>query len=141
MASGARVDHEYEFEKGPGKWRRLERNRWATLIRTYPAALLAVLAPALALTEVALVPISIAGGWFGQKTASWVDLARTTPRLWRERRQIQATRAIPARRFARALTADLDSPYQGQVARSGALRAALRAYWFVALALLGGARG
>ncbi len=137
----ARVDHEYEFEKGAGKWRRLERNRWATLIRTYPAALLAVLAPALALTELALAPISIAGGWFGQKAASWADLARTAPRLWRERRQIQATRTIPARQFARALTPDLDSPYLGSAARSGVLRAALRAYWLVALALLGGARG
>lgn len=137
---GARVDHDYEFDKGPGKWRRLERNRWATLIRTYPAALLAVLAPALALTELALAPISIAGGWFGQKTASWADLARTAPQLWRERRQVQATRAIPARRFARALTPDLDSPYLGPAARSGILRAALRAYWFVALVLLGGAR-
>ncbi len=52
----ARVDHDYEFAKGPAKWRRLERNRWATLIRTYPAALLALLAPALVATELALVP-------------------------------------------------------------------------------------
>jgi GT2 family glycosyltransferase len=138
VALDARVDHEYEFEKGAGKWRRLERNRWATLIRTYPAALLAVLAPALAATELAMAPISIAGGWFGQKTASWVDLARSAPTLWRERREIQAMRAIGAREFSRALTPDLNSPYLGPVARSGLLRWALRAYWLVALALLGG---
>ena len=41
----ARVDHDYEFEKGADKWRYLERNRWATLIRTYPAALLAAAGP------------------------------------------------------------------------------------------------
>lgn len=134
----ARVDHEYEFEKGPGKWRRLERNRLATLIRTYPAALLALLAPALAVTELALVPISIAGGWFGQKTAAWADLARSVPRLWRERREIQATKTIRAGEFARGLTPDLDSPYLGPTSRSRVLRAALRAYWFVTLALLGG---
>ena len=52
----ARVEHAYEFAKGPAKWRQLERNRWATLIRTYPAALLALLAPALVATELALVP-------------------------------------------------------------------------------------
>jgi N-acetylglucosaminyl-diphospho-decaprenol L-rhamnosyltransferase len=137
----ARVDHEYEFEKGAGKWRRLERNRWATLIRTYPGALLALLAPALAATELALVPISIAGGWFGQKTASWFDVARSLPRLWRERREIQAARAIGAREFARGLTPDLDSPHVGAPGRSRALRAALRAYWLVTLALLGGGRG
>ena len=45
VAVDARVDHEYEFDKGPAKWRYLERNRWATLIRTYPGALLALLAP------------------------------------------------------------------------------------------------
>jgi GT2 family glycosyltransferase len=135
---GARVDHDYEFAKGAGKWRRLERNRWATLIRTYPATLLAVLAPALAATELAMAPISIVGGWFGQKTASWVDLARSAPTLWRERREIQATKAISAREFARALTPDLDSPYLGTMARSGLLRWGLRAYWLVALALLGG---
>ena len=41
----ARVDHDYEFEKGPAKWRRLERNRWATLVRTYPAGLLGLVMP------------------------------------------------------------------------------------------------
>ncbi|MQA76201.1 MAG: glycosyltransferase, partial [Solirubrobacterales bacterium] len=51
----ARVDHDYEFDKGAAKWRYLERNRWATLIRTYPAALLALLAPALVATDLALL--------------------------------------------------------------------------------------
>ena len=63
----ARVDHEYEFAKGGGKWRLLERNRWATVVRTYPGALLALVAPALLATELALVAISVAGGWGRQK--------------------------------------------------------------------------
>ncbi len=87
----ARVEHDYEFDKGPAKWRRLERNRWATLIRTYPAALLALLAPALLATELALVPISMAGGWFGQKLLAWGDVLRWAPKLLRERRGIQAS--------------------------------------------------
>jgi len=134
----ARVDHDYEFAKGPAKWRRLERNRWATVIRTYPAALLALLAPALLVTELALVPISIAGGWGGQKLASWVDVARWLPRLLRERRAIQATRAIEPASFARSMTADLDSAYLGAAGRSRLLRTALRAYWSAVLALLPG---
>lgn len=132
----ARADHDYEFAKGPEKWRRLERNRWATLIRTYPAALLALLAPALLATELALVPISIAGGWGPQKLASWVDVLRWLPRLRRERREIQATRRIDVKIFARGLTPDLGSSYLGAVGRSRVLRAALRAYWSVVLALL-----
>lgn len=136
----ARVDHEYEFEKGGLKWRRLERNRWATLIRTYPAALLALIAPALLATELALVPISLAGGWFPQKAAAWVDLVRWMPRLLRQRRAIQATRSVRAGDFARALTPDLDSPYLGGAGRSWLLRGALRVYWSLTLALLGARR-
>jgi GT2 family glycosyltransferase len=133
----ARVDHDYEFAKGPAKWRHLERNRWAVLIRTYPTPLLALLAPALLATELALIPISLAGGWARQKALAWVDLARWLPRLLRERRAIQAGRAVGAGEFARHLVPDLDSPYLGRVGRSRVLRAALRAYWSVVSALLG----
>ena len=80
---GAVVDHEYEFEKGLAKWRYMERNRWATIVRTYPASLLALLAPALAATELALVGISIAGGWGRQKLRAWADVVRWLPRLLR----------------------------------------------------------
>ena len=132
----ARADHDYEFAKGPAKWRLLERNRWATLIRTYPATLLALLAPALVATEMALVPISIIGGWARPKALSWLDVARWLPRLLRERREIQATRRLGAGAFARSLTPDLGSSYLGAAGRSRLLRAALRAYWSVVLALL-----
>ena len=134
----ARVDHDYEFDKGKAKWRYLERNRWATLIRTYPGALLALLMPGLLATELALIPISIAGGWFGQKLLAWADTWRALPRLLGERRSIQRTRTISAGAFAAALTPDLDSPYLGPAAGSGVLRALLRGYWSVVRALLPG---
>jgi GT2 family glycosyltransferase len=132
----ARVDHEYEFAKGPRKWRLLERNRWATLIRAYPSSLLALLAPALLATELALVAISLTGGWGRQKALAWLDVARWLPRLFRERREIQASRRVGAGTFARALTPDLDSSYLGAAGRSRVLRAVLRAYWSLVLALL-----
>ena len=134
----ARADHDYDFAKGPEKWRHLERNRWATVIRTYPAALLALIGPALLATELALVPISLAGGWAPQKLASWLDVARWFPRLLRERRRIQSSRQVSAGAFARALTPDLDSTYLGAAARSRLSRAALRVYWSAVLALLPG---
>ena len=129
VEAGARVDHDYEFEKGPAKWRRLERNRWATLIRTYPAgAAGACSLPALLATELALVPVSVAGGWFTQKLASWIDVLRWLPRLRRERRGDPGDPAgSRAAAFARSLTADLDSPYLGAAGRSrAAARAAAR---------------
>ena len=136
----ALVDHDYEFEKGPAKWRYLERNRWATILRTYPSALLFLVMPALLATELALVPVSIAGGWFGQKARAWLDVIAWLPRLLRERRAIQRERAIGAGEFARSLTPGLDSPYLGRASRSRLLGGGLRLYWRVVLALLGGRR-
>ncbi len=133
----ARVDHTYEFAKGPDKWLYLERNRWATLIRTYPLALLALLAPALLATELALLAVSAPGGWGPQKLRSYGHVLRWLPRLLRERRAIQATRRVSATEFAAAMTADLSSPYLGRLASAPGLGAALRAYWSLVRVLLG----
>ncbi len=134
---GAVVDHDYDFDKGAAKWRYLERNRWAMLVRTYPAALLVLIAPALLLTEVALLFVSLAGGWSGQKLRAAGETLAALPRLMRERREIQARRAIGAAEFADSLTADLSSPYLGRVGAFAPLRWALRAYWSLVRALLG----
>ena len=131
------VDHDYDFDKGAAKWLYLERNRWATLIRTYPGALLAMLFPALVATELALVPVSVRGGWFGAQVRAKLEVLRWLPRLLRERRAIQAERTVAAGEFATALTADLSSPYLGAAGRSGLLRGVLAAYWRVVLRLLG----
>jgi GT2 family glycosyltransferase len=123
------VDHDYEFGAREHKWRWLERNRWAFLIRVYPASLLALLAPALILTELALIPASIAAGWGRQKFAAIGEVARWLPRLLRERRAVQATRTVSAAEFAQWLTPDLDSPFIPSIARSAPARLLLRAYW------------
>jgi GT2 family glycosyltransferase len=123
------VDHDYEFAGRALKWRWLERNRWAFLIRVYPGPLLALLAPALLATELALVAVSLAGGWGRQKLAADLDVLRWLPRLLRERRAIQSSRTVSAAEFAAFLTADLDSPFIPAPARSRPARALLRGYW------------
>jgi len=80
----------------------------------------------------------VAGGWFTQKLASWIEVLRWLPRLRRERAAIQATRRVTPAAFARSLTADLDSSYLGAAGRSRVLRALLRAYWSGVRALLPG---
>jgi GT2 family glycosyltransferase len=125
----ARVDHDYEFHKGPAKWRLLERNRWATIIRTYPGALLALLMPVLLATELALMLASLAAGWAPQKAHAYADTARALPRLLRERRQIQATRRVSAGEFAAVFTPRLSSAYLGRAGSSRALNALLSLYW------------
>jgi GT2 family glycosyltransferase len=131
------VDHDYEFGAREHKWRWLERNRWAFLIRVYPASLLALLAPALILTELALIPASIAAGWGRQKLAAIGEVIRWLPRLLHERRQIQATRGVSVAEFAAWLTPDLDSPFIPAIARSAPARLLLRSYWRAVRLLLG----
>jgi len=126
---GAVVDHDYEFGAREHKWRWLERNRWAFLIRVYPTPLLVLVAPALLATEVALIPASIAAGWGRQKLAAIGEVLRWLPRLLRERRQVQATRTVSAAEFASWLTPDLDSPFIPAIARSTTARFLLRGYW------------
>jgi GT2 family glycosyltransferase len=141
LEPAARVDHGYDFAKGPAKWRRLEANRWATMIRAYPGPLLAVVAPALLATELALLPIAAAGGWLGPKLAAARDTATGLPRLLRERRAIQAQRQVSAAELARWLTPDLDSVYLGRAATFAPLRWGLRAYWTLARRALGAPGG
>jgi hypothetical protein len=132
------VAHDYEFSASAGnKWRWLERNRLATLVRVYPGALLLLLAPALLATEAALLLASTAGGWGGQKLRADAEALAWLPRLLSERRGIQRARAVSAGEFAAALTADLDSPFIPAVARSTPARLALRTYWRLVRALLG----
>lgn len=123
------VDHDYEFGAREHKWRWLERNRLAFLVRAYPTALLLLLAPALLATELALLAVSVAGGWWRQKLAANLEALRWLPRLLRERREVQATRTVSAAEFASWLTPDLDSPFISPLARSGPARLLLRAYW------------
>jgi GT2 family glycosyltransferase len=132
----ARVIHDYDFDKGAIKWRLLERNRWATVLRTYPAPLLAVVFPALLATEAAIWAVSVRGGWARMKALATLDVIRSLPRLARERRAIQAARQVDARTFAAGLTSELGSPYFGRAGSHPLLAWALRVYWQTALALL-----
>jgi hypothetical protein len=130
------VAHDYDFGVSADKWRWLERNRLAFVVRTYPAALLVLLAPALLGTELALLLVSAAGGWGGKKLRANLEFLRWLPRLLRERRAIQRRRAVSAGEFASWLTPDLDSELISPLVRSRPARMLLRGYWrFVRLLL------
>ena len=131
------VAHDYEFGARDQKWRWLERNRLAFLIRVYPAPLLIALAPALLATELALLVASSSAGWGGQKLTANLEALRWLPRLLRERRQIQRARAVSSAEFASWLTPDLDSPFISPLARSLPARLLLWSYWRLVRTLLG----
>lgn len=135
VVPAARVAHRYDFRKGGYKWRMLERNRWATILRCYPSALLGVLIPALAVVELAVWVAAIRGRWGRMKLLATADVMRALPRLIGERRAIQRRRVISAAAFAETMTSHLDSPYlDSEARRLGELASA--AYWWSALRLL-----
>jgi GT2 family glycosyltransferase len=130
------VAHDYEFAASEDKWRWLERNRLSFLVRTYPGSLLALLAPALIATELALLLVSATGGWGSQKRQANREFIRRLPRLLHERRQLQNQRTISPRDFATHLTPDLDSDLISPLARSKPARLLLRTYWRAIQSLL-----
>ncbi len=132
----ALVAHDYEFGANEQKWFWLERNRLAFLVRTYPAPLLALLAPALLATEIALLLVSATGGWGREKLRANLAFLCWLPRLLRERREVQRQRAISAREFAAMLTPDLDSDLISPLARSRPAQLVLRGYWRLVRLLL-----
>jgi GT2 family glycosyltransferase len=125
----ARVDHEYEFSRRGVKWRMLERNRWATVLRNYPTGLLLAVLPAMLATELGLLAAAAAGGWGRQKLQAMGDVVRALPLVLRERRAIQARRRISSAEFARWLVPELSSSYLPAAARTPLLGAGLRLYW------------
>lgn len=136
VAPDAQVIHDYDFDKGARKWRLLERNRWATVLRTYPAPLLALVLPGLLATEVAIWAISFRGGWAPMKALATLDVVRALPQLVRERRHVQAASRVDASTFAAAMTYELSSPYFGRTGSQPLLARVLRVYWRAVLALL-----
>jgi N-acetylglucosaminyl-diphospho-decaprenol L-rhamnosyltransferase len=130
------VAHDYEFGANEEKWFWLERNRLAFIVRTYPAPLLALLAPALLATELALLLVAAGGGWGREKLRANLAFLRWLPRLLRERRAVQRQRTVSAAEFASWLTPDLDSDLISPLARFWPARILLRAYWRLVRALL-----
>jgi N-acetylglucosaminyl-diphospho-decaprenol L-rhamnosyltransferase len=130
------VEHDYEFSANAEKWFWLERNRLAFLVRTYPAALLALLAPALLATELTLLLVAASGGWGRQKLRANLQFLRWLPRLLSERRKLQSERTVSAAEFASWLTPDLDSPLIPPLVRMLPVRLVLRGYWRIVRLIL-----
>ena len=136
IAPAARVEHDYEFAKGARKWFLLERNRWWTVVSDYPARLLLLVAPALLVSELALLAVAARGGWLRSKLRAQAAVVRELPRMLERRRRVQAGRTVSERDFAEWLSAELDNPNLGGLAGVRAVAGLQRAYWTVVLRLL-----
>jgi N-acetylglucosaminyl-diphospho-decaprenol L-rhamnosyltransferase len=137
IVPAARVRHDYAFAKGERKWFLLERNRWWTVLSDYPTRLLLLVMPALLATDVILLGVAARGGWLGAKLRAQAAVLRQMPQILERRRMVQARAAVDAASLAARLSADLDNPYLGGLARVPPVVVAQRAYWRLVLALLG----
>jgi GT2 family glycosyltransferase len=124
--------HDYDFAKGADKWRRLERNRWWTVLRTYPTPLLLGVLPGLLSLELLLLGVAARDGWLPAKLRAMAAVGTSLPRVLRERRDIQRQRTISAVAFAAALRDVVGSPYIRAGAQTPPARSLLRAYGVLA---------
>jgi N-acetylglucosaminyl-diphospho-decaprenol L-rhamnosyltransferase len=129
----ARVIHDYQFDKGARKWYLLERNRWRTVLATYPLGLLVLVTPALLVAELGLLVVAARGGWLGAKLRAQAATAAGLPRALARRRVVQRTRRIGAAEFAAQLTGSFESP---NLAVPRILATASRLYWRLTRLLL-----
>lgn len=136
IVPAARVRHDHCIDKGAMKWRLMERNRHLVVLRTYPLALLVLLGPALLVCEIAIFGAAVRGGWWRQKLLGHAQALAAIPRTLAERRRVQRTRRISAAAFARALTAQIDSPHLPTGAVPRGLASLMGAYLGLVVALL-----
>ncbi|MEA2431947.1 MAG: hypothetical protein QOI19_2420 [Thermoleophilaceae bacterium] len=122
FAPQATVSHEYEFDKGPSKWRHLEHNRLWMVLSNYSPRTLALLGPMLLAAEAGIALQARRDGWWPQKVQAWRDLVGGRGGLARWRRRVQAQRSvgdapIVARMQGEMHTPLVDSPMLGRVNR------------------------
>jgi GT2 family glycosyltransferase len=120
------VVHDYEFEKGAHKWFYLERNRAWSLLSNLQLRTIALLAPLLLATELAVTARAISEGWLAEKARAWVSLLGKVPQLMCWRRSVQAGRNVSDYRvldlFSAGIETDLIATRLPGWANSGAGR-------------------
>jgi N-acetylglucosaminyl-diphospho-decaprenol L-rhamnosyltransferase len=136
LQPAARATHDYAFTKGDYKWFHLERNRWWTVVGTYPSRLLWLLLPALLVFELLLLPVAWRAGWGRPKLRAQAAVLRDLPAMLRHRRAVQASRTVDGRAFAGGLTSSLDSEFLGAANAVPGVAAAQGLFWRVVRAAL-----
>jgi GT2 family glycosyltransferase len=106
----ARVEHDYDFEKGADKWFFLERNRAWTLLCNYDARTLAMLAPVLIAAEAAVFARAASEGWWRQKLRAWGAVIGAVPAIARRRREVQSSRRVGDDEILRRMTGRFSTP-------------------------------
>jgi GT2 family glycosyltransferase len=129
---GADVLHEYEFGRHAAKIALLERNRLIFVLTAYSLRLLLLLAPVMALGELAMLALAARRRWLRGKLGGWWWLLRHAHWLVRHRAETQRLRSVQDRELARFLTPTLDPKMASLPRGIDLLNRLLRPYWSLA---------
>ncbi|UQX88686.1 glycosyltransferase family 2 protein [Jatrophihabitans telluris] len=129
--------HHYEFSRNPAKMYLLQRNRWLTVLTTFPTKVLWAALPMMVLFEFALAGLSLAQGWFRGWLRAWLSLFGQLGRIRSRRRECQAQAVVPDAMFAGLLTTAIDPAMIPLPAGTSLVNRIFAAYWRVALRLTG----
>jgi len=132
IVPGARITHDYEFDKSRQKWFFLERNRYVFILRTWPLSLLIVLAPLHVVTELGLWLVSVFQGRLLIRIRALASFLRMLPRLLRQRRAISRQRVASAQECLCMLEPRIDTPLLSRLVRGRAISALFGGYYKVA---------
>jgi len=115
----AMVTHHYSFGTGTTKWFYLERHRLLSLLSMWRGSSLAVLAPLLIGTELALLVVARGEGWLAEKLRAYRSVWAARGWIRSRRRRFAAIRVAPDAAIVARFQPAVDSP---QIASSAARR-------------------
>jgi GT2 family glycosyltransferase len=130
------VLHHYEFSRNNFKSYLLERNRLILLCTTYQTHSLVLLAPMLALTELAMLAAAVAGGWAGAKVRGWRWILSHRTFVRARRTRLQSERTLPDSALVPRMTDRFDASNVEAPPGIAVFNILTRAYWAVAKRLI-----
>jgi N-acetylglucosaminyl-diphospho-decaprenol L-rhamnosyltransferase len=131
----SRVLHKYTERFSARKYALLERNRWLVILKDWPLARLAVAAPTLLGSELAVLAFAARQGWLREKLASYGEIFHLLPAVVVDRRQVQRNRSAKATDGA-FLTGSIRFPGLDHPAITRVANPVLSAYWWFARKVL-----
>jgi hypothetical protein len=98
--------HDYEFGRSIKKLFWMEKNRWLVLLSHLRWPTLFLLAPFLVGLEIALIPLSIIGGWWKQKLFVYIDFFKpeTWKHIFKKRKRSKIIREVTDRELTSIFT-------------------------------------
>ena len=112
------VWHDYEFDKGGGKWSLLDRNRLWSVLSNYSRPTLLMLLPLLVGTELAVAARAVSEGWLADLVRAWAFLGRRSRELRTWRTRVQRSRRVSDSELLGLMTGTLET----QLVRVGPVR-------------------